>query len=148
MRLLKLMFCFMLGLLSNPLLAEQFFEDDQYRVHYSAFNTTQISADILKRYGITRSRQRGMINLAVQRKRQDGQTVPVEAMVSGYATFLNGSEQKLDFHIVSEKHAIYYLAEFIIADGEQLNFKLKVTPYPGYPPLVIPFSQVFYKDDL
>lgn len=126
--------------------AEQFVEDDQYRVHYSAFNTSLLTPENAKRYGITRSRQRGMLNIAVQRKKSDGSTVGVEAQLSGIVRHLSGTERELDFTLVTEGAAVYYLAEFLIGDGEQLYFKLKAIPVPGHPGLKISFDQPFYND--
>lgn len=137
--------CLLLGL-STFSVAEQFVEDDQYRVHYSAFNTSLLTPENAKQYGVTRSRNRGLINIAVQRKKADGSTVGVEAQLSGIVRHLSGTERELDFTLVTEGSAVYYLAEFLIGNGEQLYFTLKAVPVPSHPGLKFSFDQPFYND--
>ncbi len=126
--------------------AEQFIEDDDYIVHYNAFNSIVVQPDIAKTYGIMRSSKRGIINISVQRKMPDGSTKAVMSDLKGFTGQLGGSEIPLDFQIVEEGKAIYYLAQFLIDNGETLNFNIKVKPVPEHPGLKISFSQAFFED--
>jgi len=126
--------------------AEQFVEDDAYVVHYSAFNSTMLQPEVAKAYDLMRSRQRAVMNIAVQRKMPDGSRKAVMAQLKGYTGALGGSERPLDFKVVSEGDAIYYLAEFLIGNGEKLNFDIAVQPTPQTNPIKIKFSQQFFQD--
>lgn len=126
--------------------AEQFIEDQHYIVHYSAFNATLLTPQVAQAYGLTRSRHRGIINIAVQRKMPDGSNKGVMAQLEGYTGQLGGSEIPLDFQVVEEGDAIYYLAQFLVSDGNTLNFDIKVKPTPEAAPLKVRFSQIFFAD--
>lgn len=126
--------------------AEQFVEDDAYVVHYSAFNSTMLQPEVAKAYDLMRSRQRAVMNIAVQRKMPDGSRKAVMAQLKGYTGALGGSERPLDFKVVTEGDAIYYLAEFLIGNGEKLNFDIVVQPTPEASPIKVSFTQEFFQD--
>ncbi|MEE2730295.1 MAG: DUF4426 domain-containing protein [Pseudomonadota bacterium] len=126
--------------------AEQLVENKDYVVHYSAFNSTHLTPEVADRYGLMRSRQRGVINIAVQRKQPGGTPKAVMAQLEGFTGQRGGSEIPLQFQVVEEGDAIYYLAEFRIHDGDQLDFDIKVKPTPEVPQLKVSFSQEFYTD--
>ena len=133
-------------LASTSLHAEQKIEDENYIVHYSAINTTRLTPEVAKLSGITRSKNRAMLNIAVQKKKKDGSHIGVVAQLQGKVSNLIGQERNLDFNLVTEGSAIYYLAEFFIDDGEKLYFKINVQPIPNYSGLSISFNQTFYTD--
>lgn len=133
-------------LISQLSLAEQFIENSDYIVHYSAFNSTLVTPEVAKAYDLKRSRQRGLVNISVQRKNPTGMPKAIMAQLKGYTGQLGGSEIPLDFKVITEGDAIYYLAEFLVRDGETLNFDIKISPTPEAAPLKVKFSQTFYSD--
>ena len=126
--------------------AEQLVEDQHYVVHYSAFNSTHLTPEVAQAYGLMRSRHRGVVNIAVQRKMPGGSNKAVMAQLTGYTGQLGGSEIPLDFQMVEEGDAIYYLAQFLTSDGGKLNFDIKVKPTPEASPLKVSFEQSFFVD--
>ncbi|MVF13664.1 DUF4426 domain-containing protein [Ketobacter sp. MCCC 1A13808] len=126
--------------------ADQYIEDDDYIVHYSAFNSTLLTAEVAEAYGLMRSRQRGLINISVQRKMPGGPPKAVMSQLKGFTGQLGGSEIPLDFKMVEEGRAIYYLAEFLVDEGDKLNFDIQVKPTPDYGSLKLSFSQSFFAD--
>ncbi len=126
--------------------AEQLRENDEYIVYYSALNSIIIQPDIAKAYGLQRSRQRGLLNISVQRKMPDGSNKPVMSQLKGYASHLSGSEIPLEFNLVTEGKAIYYLAQFPIRNGDELRFDIVAKPTPDADPIKIRFSQDFYTE--
>jgi len=48
--------------------AEQFESVGEYDIHYNALNTMMIPATVAKSYKIVRSKNRGMLNIAVRKK--------------------------------------------------------------------------------
>jgi hypothetical protein len=133
-------------LLNNTAQAETF-EKDGYVIHYSAFNASFITEKVAKAYNLNRSRYRGMINIAVHRKLKNGETRPVVAQLSGRATRLSGSESPLQFQMVGEGDAIYYLAETIVANNELLRFSITIRPTPQSNPIKLNFEQTFFTKD-
>jgi len=125
---------------------DKFVENKDYVVHYSAFTSTLLTPQVAQAYGLMRSGKRGIINIAVQRKQPDGRTKAVMAQLEGYTGQTGGSEIPLDFKVVEEGDAIYYLAEFRFGDGDKLNFDIKVKPTPETAPLKVSFSQSFFED--
>ena len=120
------------------------FEKDGYVIHYSAFNASFITEQVAKAYNLNRSRYRGLVNIAIHRRMPDGSTKPVIAQLSGYATRLSGSESPLEFQMVGEGDAIYYLGETIIANNELLRFNIKIRPTPQHNPIKLNFEQTFF----
>ena len=92
-------------------------EDENYVVYYSAFNASFLTPDIAKQYGLMRSPHRGIANIVVQRKQSSGPAKAVSARLKGTATALGGSERSLNFKLITDSDAIYYLAEFLILQG-------------------------------
>lgn len=147
MKILSLLLSvFWLALAGTSAQAEQFVEADPYIVHYSAFNSTLITPTVAKTHDLMRSRQRAIMNVTVQKKMPDGTPKAVISQVEGYATALGGSERLLSFKMVTEGDVIYYLAEFMIGNGEKLDFNVKVKPTPESPVITIKFSQEFFQD--
>ena len=87
------------------------------------------------------------MNVSVQRKMPDGTSKAVMSQLEGYTGALGGSERPLNFKMVSDGSAIYYLAEFLIGNGEKLNFDIKVKPTPEYAPIKVEFSQDFFTEE-
>ena len=134
------------ALFSASVIAEQKIEDDNYIVHYSAINTTMLTPEVAKASGITRSRKRGMLNIAVQKKQKSGKIEGVLAQLNGNVSNLIGQQRTLEFNVITEGAAIYYLAEFFLDDGERLSFSVNVQPTPQYRGLKVSFDQTFYID--
>lgn len=134
-------------LLAGGVHAEQFVQDGDYIVHYSAFNASMLTPEVARHYGLVRSRQRAILNLSVQRRQPDGRHTPVMAQMEGRVSALGGSERPLDFQLVTEGPAIYYLAEFLIGNGEQLHFDVTVKPTPEHAPIKVVFHQPFFTED-
>ncbi len=133
-------------LLTSEMAAAEQLEDDNYVVYYSAFNSTVITPEVAKAYELNRSRQRGLLNISVQRKMPDGKYKPVVAQLKGFTGQLGGSEIPLDFKLITEGDAVYYLAEFFIDEGDRLNFDVDIKPTPDYPTMQLDFDQTFFEN--
>lgn len=144
---MKTLFAFItLFVLSTASWAKTPIETEDYRIHYSAFNSTHLLPAIAQHYGIQRSRQRGVLNITVQRKRSDGSVVSVQSPLSGSVRHLSGTIRPLEFNLAREGDTLYYLAEFFISEGEKLYFDIKAHPNPQHTPISIRFEQTFYTD--
>lgn len=118
-----------------------------YMVHYNALPTDQLAPAVASAYGVVRSRNRALLNIAVTRK-QDGTTgIPVEALVNVDAANLSGQTKNVRVRKVTEEgepQAIYYIAEINVADGETLIFDIKVTPEDRNETHTVRFKQQFF----
>ncbi|KDE40130.1 MAG: DUF4426 domain-containing protein [Nitrincola lacisaponensis] len=143
-RLLPLLFTALLT--SGALHAEQLFSDERYEIHYNAFNSTLIPAEVASRHGLTRSGNRGLINLAVLEKQTDGSTRPVSAQVQGETRNIVQQRQSLSFREITEADAIYSISSFQFTNEDLLTIRLDVTPENSEQTYTIELQQTFYVD--
>ena len=114
---------------------------DGYRIVYSAFNSTFLQPEVADSYQLRRSRDAGLVNIAVVDS--DNRTHP--AGLSGRASNIFQQQQTLEFLTIDEGDAIYYLAPFKI-DGESfLSFDITVTA-AQLAPRTFNFKKRFYEE--
>ncbi|MBE9562266.1 MAG: DUF4426 domain-containing protein [Proteobacteria bacterium] len=103
--------------------------DDGFIIHYNAFITNFLTAEVAHSYNIQRSKKRAMLNISVRKIGKDklAQTEAVPADVVAKASNLVGQEKTIEIRRINEKNAIYYIADFTIANQEKVKFDLKVT---------------------
>jgi hypothetical protein len=126
--LLRALFILALSLTSLNSYAENSKEFGDYVVHYNAFRSDTISAEVAKQYNLARANNRVLINIAVLKKVMNTTGKPTSSTVTGHASNLTGQLKKLEFKEITEGNAIYYLAETKISDGEFLKFDVKILP--------------------
>ncbi|WP_350614202.1 DUF4426 domain-containing protein [Pseudomonas sp. HY7a-MNA-CIBAN-0227] len=90
-------------------------------VHYSTFNSTFLQPDVAQAVELVRSKQQGVINVSVIK----GGT-PLTAQVSGTIKELSGKSVPLSFKQITEKGAIYYLAQYPVPQQEIRVFTINV----------------------
>jgi hypothetical protein len=108
-------------------------------IHYSAFNSSLISAEVATQYGIRRSGQTGIINISVI---DNGK--PVVANIFGHAKNLLGQLKNLSFKEIKEDKAIYYIATFSFRNDEKLTFDLQVQPQKTGKLMPLQFKQTLF----
>ncbi|MFB4392719.1 MULTISPECIES: DUF4426 domain-containing protein [unclassified Pseudomonas] len=90
-------------------------------VHYSAFTSSMLQPQVAAATGLTRSKNQGVLNIAVLKGGKPGM-----AVVSGTVKDLTGRSSPLSFRQITDQGAVYYIAQFKIAQPETLTFELKV----------------------
>jgi hypothetical protein len=128
-------------LLSSPVSAEQKQELGKWEVHYIALNSTFLTPQVAKQYGIVRSKFNGLINISVL-DRQDKAAQSV--VLTGEAKNLLGVIKKLTFKQVTEGKAIYYLAVLPFSDLEQYRISININD--GTEQKTLKFQHKFYAD--
>lgn len=118
----------------------------EYVVHFNALNTNQLPPAVTKQYGIKRSKNRGMINIAVLTKMLGTTGKPVAAKVTASAKNLTGQSRDIKLREVREGTAIYYIGEFPVTNEETLRFSVKVTPESSKDHYNVDFKQQFFTD--
>lgn len=124
--------------------AEQVKDFGKYRVHYSAIQTSFLSPKVSHDYGIGRSRNRIMLNIAVQEKTGNSKTKSIIASVSVTATNLTGQLKSVSMRPIHDRDVVYYIGELGVAHGESLDFRVDVKPENSTQNLVFNFRQKFY----
>ena len=136
-----------LPLFSLPASAGGTEEFANYSVHYNALPTDQLSPAVASAYGIVRSKNRALLNVAITRKVEKSAGIPVEGNIKVAVSNLTGQVKNMTLRKVEEKGevtAIYYLGETNVADGEILLFEISVTPEGSTETLQIKFQQQFF----
>jgi hypothetical protein len=137
---------FVLLTLLSPasVLAENSRDFGDYVLHYNALATDMLPPAVARDYHITRSQNRGMLNITLLKKVLGSPGQPVHARVESSATNLAGQIREIDMREIREGNAIYYLGEFGVANEETLNFKVHVRPQGERDFFEVEFSQDFY----
>lgn len=112
-----------------------------YEVHYSLIPTLMLKPDIAAGYGISRSRDRALLNVSVI----DPATGPVKARVDGVVRDLLGLTRTLEFQEVVEGEAVYYLATLRHDDQETLRFDIGIATPDGQSHR-LEFQQKMYRE--
>jgi hypothetical protein len=129
---------------SAPAWAQHSQDFGDYVVYFDAFTTDFLAPQMAKHYGITRSKNRGLLNIVVQKKVLNSPAQPVAAKVTAQAVNLHGQLKKLDVREVREGTAIYYLSDFRVTDQETLDFTVDVTPTGETASHPVKFRQQFF----
>lgn len=144
--LLAVAMSLLVSLVTTPVWAEQSKAFSDYVVHYNAFSTDMLQPAIAKQYGITRSKNRAMFNISVQKKIMGTTGQPVVAEITGRATNLNGQTKALQPRKIVEDTAIYYIGELSISHREVLDFDFNITPAGEKNPFHLKFRQQFFTE--
>ena len=115
-------------LLAGQASAQQSERFDQFELHYSVVNTTFLAPKVAATYGITRSKQRAILNLAVREHLPEGGTAGRAMQLKGRTWDLIQREQVLQFQQVREGDAVYSIAEFEFLGDEWHNFEVHFRP--------------------
>ena len=131
-------------LLPYSAVAENSKDFGQYVVHFNALATDLLPPQVAREYRITRSRNRGMVNITVLKKELGSPGQPVHARVEARAETLVGQGREIKLREIREGNAIYYIGEFRVANEETLKFTARVQPQGTQQFLEVRFSQDFY----
>lgn len=123
--------------------AENMKKMDDINVHYIAINSTFLTPEIAKTYGLERSRYKGLVNISVLDNTQKD-TPAKTVIINGKARNDVGQIKSLDFTEVKEGNAIYYLAQVNYANEETIYFDINISDKGKQHNLK--FSQKFYVD--
>lgn len=128
-----------------PLPATESFRDfGDYVVHFNAITTSQLLPEIAREYGVVRSDNRAMLNVSILRKEPGSVGTPVSGTVAVSAVNLTGLERELVLREIREEAAVYYIAEFPVANEETVIFSIVVTPMDESSALTLRYQKQFY----
>ena len=139
---LLLMTFLVLAFTSANAQAEQKITKGDWDIHYIAFPSSFLDADVAKQYGLQRSRYMAVINISVLDNSNDDQAQNV--FIKGTAKNQLGQTKSLEFEKVREDKAIYYLSQLKHIDREVYNIKIEIQR--GDRIENIEFSKMFYVD--
>jgi len=139
--LLLLLIC-----LAAPVSAQQSEMFGPYELHYSVVNTTFLAPEVAAAYGVVRSRERAILNLAVREHLADGSTAARTMQLQGETRDLIQKSHPLTFTEVREGQAIYYLAEFEFLNEDWHFFEVTFRPDGADRSYTFELKQQLYRD--
>jgi len=133
--------------LSATASAQQAQQFDDYSIHFNALNSSLISPEVAKVYGIRRSDSRALINISVLKNAENQQPTAVKAKVTASGRNLTGQTREVEMREIDEgDDAIYYIGELSVRNMESFDFTVKVTPEGKNKPYTLKFRQQFYTE--
>ena len=102
--------------------AEQSVELAGYEVHYSVVRSTFLQPEVAARHDIVRAKNRAVITISAL---HDDANPPPDR-ITGTVTNLLSQQTSLEFKLVDEGSARYYLATFLFTSQEPLTFKVQL----------------------
>ena len=134
-------------MLSVSAVAQQAQNFGDYTVHYNALNSSLISPEVAKVYGIQRSESRALINISVLKNTENQLPVAVKATVTASGRNLTGQTRKVEMREINEgDDAIYYIGELSVRNMENFDFSVMITPEGQSKPFKLKFRQQFYTE--
>ncbi|QFI39867.1 DUF4426 domain-containing protein [Moritella marina ATCC 15381] len=128
-------------LISATANAEQMQKLGDWDVHYIAFPSTFLTADVASEYDIDRSKYLGIINISVL----DSDSLKAQSVkMTVTARNLLGNIRELEVREIREQDAIYYIAE--VPHRNEETYRIKVTLSSGNQTQELKFQQGFYVD--
>ena len=115
-----------------------------YTVHYNAIPSVLLTPEVARNYGLTRSAQRAVLNIAVRSAGDSASAHAVSAQVQAVATNSTGQRQNLRMREVREQESIYAIGELRIDEGELYQFEVDVTPAGESRTIKLHFSQSLF----
>lgn len=135
---------FGLLLLATSAAAENSTRIDGYAIHHNALTTDMLNPQVASSYGILRSHNRALVNISIIREQPGTPGTPVAGVVTLTARNLVGQIRELPLREIREDGAIYYLAEFPVANQERLLFSVSARVAGTAQPLRARFEQTFF----
>ena len=118
---------------------EQSVELAGYEVHYSVVRSTFLQPEVAARHDIVRAKNRAVITVSALHD----DTKPPPDRITGTVTNLLSQQTPLEFKLIEEGSARYYLATFLFTSEEPLTFKLQLHLAEG--PQEFSFKQSVYQ---
>ncbi len=121
-------------------------EFGDYKVYFSVFNSTFLTPEVASTYNLTRGKDQALINIALIKSSEDGDTEGLEAIISGHSQNLMQQRKELEFMEIKEQNTAYYLAPLRFINEEVLHFVINVKTTDNSQPFEVKFSKKLYVD--
>ena len=146
MKTLSKMLIFVTALTALPALAQQAQEFGEYSVHYNALNSSLLTPEVAKAYGIRRSDSRALVNISILKNAENQATTAVKANVTATGRNLTGQTRNIEMREINDGDAIYYIGELSVRNMETFSFTVNVMPEGQTRTFVVEFRQQFYTE--
>lgn len=118
-------FAFAIASFAPPSSAEQSKQLGTWEVHYNAFNSTLLRAEMASQYGLSRSKTLATLNISVLDANLPNKPAQ-QVEVNGYVMNPLSQQTRLEFKEVVEGDAVYYLTQTRFTNLETLRFFITI----------------------
>ena len=116
----------------------------QFVIHYNAMATDMVPPQVARKYRITRSQNRGMVNITVLKKVLGSPGQPVHAHVEVNAQNLAGQGRTIHVREIREGNFTPYLFSLCDCLSKFVKFDVRARPQGTQEFVEVQFSQDFY----
>ncbi len=115
-----------------------------YTIHYNAFTAETLTLEIARANAIQRSNRLGVLNVSVIKDLPGSTGTSVKALVD--VDLVNDKSRKgpVAMHEAEAEGAVSYLGQFPIADGQELDFEIRVRPTGAAETTTLRLRQEFF----
>ncbi len=117
-----------------------------YTLHVNALTTDQLTPEVAREYGITRSKGKAMMNVVISRNEAGGTGTPVTGTVTTVARNLTNQIKDMEMREIVVQDAIYYIGVISVDHEETIVFNMDVTPVDETQPFLISYRQQFFTE--
>ncbi|AUB83104.1 DUF4426 domain-containing protein [Candidatus Thiodictyon syntrophicum] len=117
-----------------------------FTIQYNAFTADTLTPEIARANAIQRSKGLGVLNVSVIKDRPGAAGTSVKALVD--VDLVNDKSPKgpVAMHEVEASGAVSYLGQFPIADGQELDFEIRVRPAGAAETTTLRLRQEFFTE--
>ena len=134
-------FFFLLLVAAMPSQA-QFLKSGDIRVYANAMVSSQLNAEMARKYGISRSQGTVLLHVVV-RQGKPGKDRSLPATLSAVGIRQSGERSNITMQRVQDDKEFYYLGELNISGNEAVNFEI-ITRIENHEPMRMTFFQEFF----
>jgi hypothetical protein len=118
-----------------------------FQLHYNTVLTASLSAEVAQNYGISRSKNRALLNISLLHKEAEHAGFqPISADVSVEAYNLLGQLRPIAMRRGNCGDTNSYIGEFDVSNRETLVFNIKATPNQTTQAITAKFKHEFFID--
>ena len=140
--LLSLLVFFLIPSFAKELNTENLKRHADLQIYYNAFPSSFIAPKIANSNQIIQRKDLGIVNVVGLKR--SGNYVPLE--IHGNVKNIFQQKQSLNFNLVQEGDALYYLASFNYENEDFLTFSIWIKPHSATQENQIKFQKIMYID--
>ncbi|RPG49088.1 MAG: DUF4426 domain-containing protein [Gammaproteobacteria bacterium TMED1] len=135
----KTFFLWLLLIFSGDVVSQQTENWKDYEIHFAVIPSVFVSKEVAKAHGIIRARGRMITNIAITKR-----GTPIRARVKGTASNLLKQHITLQFLEIIENQTVYYIANNILDEKDNINYKITIKPEDESEPYELLFTRQYY----
>lgn len=126
--------------------AEQSTRVGDVTIYHNAITAGTLTPEVAERYGIVRSKNRGVLNVSVIKEQAGTTGIPLRALVDVDIVDAGDQKTRVPMREIEEQGAVSYLGEFPVGSGQEIEFEIRVRPPGAGTTTTVRMNQEFFTD--